>query len=497
MPAYSDLEGLFQRISALDEAAQILHWDMAVIMPPGGAPGRAEQLATLKVLSHELLTADGVADLFDAAESDSEVAGNEWRAANLREMHRVFAHATAVDGDLLAAASRAGSACEMAWREARPANDFASLVPMLDEIVNLTRQIGEAKAAALGCSVYEALLDQYEPGARTDRIDALFSDLAEFLPGFLDEVMERQAAGPDILPLPGPFAVADQRALSERMMHRLGFNFEAGRLDLSLHPFCGGVPGDVRITTRYDEADFAQGLMGVLHETGHALYEMGLPADWRNQPVGAARGMVMHESQSLLMEMQACRSAEFVSFATPVMREIFRGAGPAWEEDNIRRIYSRVSPGLIRVDADEVTYPAHVILRYRLERAVISGDLAVADIPGAWNEAMEELLGITPPDDRDGCLQDIHWFDGAWGYFPTYTMGALAAAQLFDAACRAVPEIPAAIAGGDFSPLMGWLRPNVHNQGSRLDTDGLLEAATGKKLGTGTFKRHLRRRYLG
>jgi carboxypeptidase Taq len=263
-----------------------------------------------------------------------------------------------------------------------------------------------------------------------------------------------------------------------------------------LHPFCGGTPDDVRITTRYDETNFTRALMGVLHETGHALYERGLPAHWRRQPVGDARGMSVHESQSLLVEMQACRSREFLEFTAPLLRDAFGGKGPAWEPDNLYRIYTQVERGFIRVDADEVTYPAHVILRYRLEKAMVAGDLEVEDLPGEWNHAMRELVGVTPPTDREGCLQDIHWYDGAWGYFPTYTLGAMTAAQLFAAAKRADTTIPAAIARGNFAPLLAWLRMNIHGKGSLLSTSDLLRQATGSSLDARIYEDHLKRRYL-
>jgi carboxypeptidase Taq len=256
------------------------------------------------------------------------------------------------------------------------------------------------------------------------------------------------------------------------------------------------VPDDVRLTTRWDETDFAKGLMGVMHETGHAMYERGLPLKWRNQPVGYARGMSVHESQSLLVEMQAARSDAFLAYLAPKAAAAFGKSGPAWTAENFARVYRRVKRGLIRVDADEATYPAHVILRYRLERAMIEGQLKLAELPGAWNELMRKLVGTVPPDDRDGCLQDIHWPGGAWGYFPTYTLGAMTAAQLFDAAKRADSTILPSIAKGDFAPLMAWLRPNVHERASLLDTDGLLLAATGKTLDAGIFKAHLKARYL-
>ncbi len=235
----------------------------------------------------------------------------------------------------------------------------------------------------------------------------------------------------------------------------------------------------------------------MLHETGHALYEHGRPTAWRHQPVGSARGMSLHESQSLIVEMQACRSREFLTYLAPLLREAFGRSGPAWEPENLFRLYTRVEPGFIRVDADEATYPAHILLRYRLETAMIAGDLAVADLPGAFNDGIRELLGLTVPNDRLGCLQDIHWPSGAFGYFPTYTLGALAAAQLFRAAKAAEPALPGCLAQGDFAPLRGWLRTHIHERGSLLSTDALLSDATGSPLGTAAFRSHLEARYLG
>ena len=363
-------------------------------------------------------------------------------------------------------------------------------------MLGLVREVASAKAARLGTTPYEALLDEYEPGGSTAAIDDLFDDLARRLPQLIGGALERQAARGAALPLEGPFPIEAQRRLGRTLMQRLGFDFEHGRLDVSLHPFCGGTPDDVRLTTRYDEGDFGRALMGVLHETGHALYERGLPASWRRQPVGDARGMSVHESQSLLVEMQACRSREFAEFVAPLLREAFGGRGPAWEPGNLYRLNTSVARSPIRVDADEVTYPAHVILRYRLERAMIAGDLAPEDLPGAWNAAMRELVGIVPASDREGCLQDIHWYDGAWGYFPTYTLGAMTAAQLFAAARAADPAILPGIARGDFARLLAWLRAHVHAQGSRYATADLIAQATGRPLDAAAYGRHLEARYL-
>ncbi len=495
MTAYQTLETRFRRLYALRQAAGVLHWDMATVMPDGGAEARGEQLAALDVTGHEMLAAPEMAELFAAADEE-RINLDTWQAANLREMAREWRHATALEADLVEALARATNRCEMAWREARPESDFARVLPELRSLLDLVRQAAGAKAEALGCAPYDALLDQYEPGGSAEQIEGVFDELATFLPGFLQHVLDRQGGAPAPERPAGPFPVAAQEALARKLMAAIGFDFAHGRLDVSLHPFCGGVPDDVRITTRYDEADFMSSLLAVLHETGHALYERGLPPQWRLQPVGEARGMSVHESQSLLVEMQACRGPEFLAFMAPLAREAFGGAGPAWAAENLTRLANRVERGLIRVDADEVTYPLHVILRFRLERALIAGDLPLEDLPGAWNDAMKTLLGVTPPDDRLGCLQDIHWYSGAWGYFPTYTLGAMTAAQLFAAAKKDRPEIPEAIARGDFAPLMGWQREKVHGQGSSLSTDELLTRATGSPLDPGVFKAHLKARYL-
>ena len=497
--AYTALESRFRRLNALREAAGVLHWDMSTLMPLGGAEARTEQLAALQVTCHELLTGAETAEHFAAAETEARVPGalDPWRRANLREMRREWRHATALEADLVEALAKATMRCEMIWREARPAADFATVRPALQQVLDLTRRAAEAKGEALGLAPYDALLDAYQPGVSGARVAEVFADYAAFLPDFLEAVRTRQAARPAPLRPEGPFSAAAQEALGRRLMEVVGFDFGHGRLDVSIHPFCGGVPDDVRITTRYDEADFASALMAVLHETGHAMYERGLPADWRLQPVGQARGMAVHESQSLLVEMQACRSAAFIGFLAPLAAEAFGGAGPNWGPDNLLALATRVEPGFVRVDADEVTYPAHVILRTRLEQALLAGDLALAELPGAWNGGMKALLGIVPPDDRLGCLQDIHWYDGAWGYFPTYTLGAMTAAQLYAAALAAVPEIPDALGRGDFAPLMAWLRAQVHAKGSLLSAEALVQEATGKPLDPEVFKEHLRARYLG
>ena len=495
MDAYAALERSFARLHALQDASGILGWDAQTLMPEGAADTRADQLAVLKGLAHDILTAPETADRIDAAARAGGLDG--WRAANLAEMRRAHLHASAVPRDLVEAEARATSRSEMTWRQARRDNDFALLAPDLAEVLRLEREIGQAKGDALGLSPYDALLDSYDPGLRRDAIDPLFAELRAVLPGLVAQARDRQAAEPAPLPLDGPFPVETQRAIGLALMEAVGFDFRRGRLDVSLHPFCGGATDDVRITTRYDETDVLRALMGVLHETGHALYEQGRPAAWRSQPVGSARGMSLHESQSLIVEMQACRTPEFAEYLAPLLRDAFGRDGAAWSARNLHRLHTRVEPGLIRVDADEATYPAHILLRYGLETAMIAGDLQVADLPGAFDEGMRDLLGLAVPEDRLGCLQDIHWPSGAFGYFPTYTLGAVAAAQLFAAATGADAGIRPGLARGDFSGLRGWLRANVHEKGSRLDTSALLAEATGAPLSAGPYLAHLKARYLG
>ncbi len=461
------------------------------MMPRGGNEARAEQVATLRQMAHEILIDPRTGGLLDAAEGAADPL-DRWQRANLREMRRSYGRAVALDPALVAARARATARAEMTWRDARARADFKMLEPALAEVVRLTREEAAAKAQALDLDPYDALLEGYEPGLRAAQIDALLDPLARFLPDFLEQVLARQLAS---LPLEGPFATERQVALGRQLMAQLGFDFDHGRLDQTLHPFCGGIPDDVRLTARYDEADVASGLMAILHETGHGLYEAGLPQAWRHQPVGAARGMAVHESQSLLVEMQVCRSPGFLRYLAPLLASAFDRTGPAWSADNLYRQAIRVERGFIRVDADEVTYPLHVILRYRLEKALLGGALEVADLPGAWNEGMAELVGLTPPDDRQGCLQDIHWSVGLIGYFPCYTLGAIMAAQLFDAAKRAEPAIVPGIERGDFAPLLGWLRANIHSQGSLMDMPELLIQATGRPLELQPFLDHLRARY--
>jgi carboxypeptidase Taq len=366
----------------------------------------------------------------------------------------------------------------------------------MEEVVRLVREAAQALAPALGLSPYDALMDGFQRGIGAADVAPIFRDYEAFLRTALPVAEQRQARQPSPLRPKGPFPIDTQEALCRWLAERAGLDFEHARLDRSAHPFSGGIPSDVRITTRYDVADVTQSLMAVLHETGHALYERGLPAAHARQPVGEAAGMAAHESQSLIVEMQSCRSDAFLSWLGPELHERFGGDAACYTGENLGRLWRRVQRGFIRVDADEMTYPAHVILRFALEQALIAGDLAVADLPGAWNEEMRALLDIVPPDDAQGCLQDIHWYDGGFGYFPSYTLGAMAAAQLMAAARRDLPELDAALGRGELAPLTGWLHRKVHAMGSLLGFNELMRHATGKPLDPKDFEAHLRTRYL-
>ncbi len=498
--SYRALEEHFRRIARLEHLDAIASWDEAAMMPAGGGEARAEALATLKTLIHAETSSPKVGEWLARAEAEQGQL-DSWQRANLREVKSGYVRATAVPPELVEAAALANSKSEQAWRKLRPQNDWQSFQPLLTEVVRLQREVAAALADRLGLGPYDALLDGYEPGGRTAHIAPLFAELSAALPDLIARTMERQARAPAVS-LAGTFPVEAQRQLGLALMKQLGFDFEHGRLDTSHHPFCGGVPQDVRITTRYDESDVLSALLGVLHETGHAKYEQHRPAAYVDQPVGRARSMSLHESQSLLLEMQVCRSREFAQFLAPRLAQSFPevpgGAEAVFSTENLARVLTRVRPDYIRVEADELTYPCHIVLRFEIERALIAGKLEVKDIPELWDSEMQRLLGLsTAGDYEDGCMQDVHWPAGLFGYFPTYTLGAMTAAQLFQAARRALPGLGSAIASGDLSGLDGWLDEHVWSQGCLLETPELVRSATGAPLGTGAFLSHLRRRYLG
>lgn len=493
MSNYDQLIAHYQTINHFNHAQAILGWDAAANMPAGGNEARSNAMAELSVHVHRLSTQPQLDDWFGNAQHESLTAEQQ---SSLREMKRQWQQATLVPEDLVQAQSIAGSTCEHAWRAQRQANDWVGFEKNWKEVVALSREEAAIRGEALGLTPYDAMLDKFEPGTTTASLDTLFSDVKTWLPKLIEKALEKQNAETIIMPS-GTFSTETQKNLGLEVMKLLKFDFDHGRLDQSVHPFCGGVPTDVRITTRYDEQDFVQALMGIVHETGHARYEQGLPNAFSGLPVGEARSMGIHESQSLFFEMQLGRSKPFISHLSRLSQEAFnKHQDPVFAEENLYKIYTRVNKGFIRVDADELTYPAHVIMRYEIERDLINGVIEHTDVPALWDEKMKSALGIsTEGNDKNGCMQDIHWTDGAFGYFPSYTLGAMYAAQ-YKATMIQTVDIDAAIQCGDLSPIFQWLSDKIWSQASLHTTDDLVTRATGETLNAVHFKKHLEERYL-
>ncbi len=492
-PTYDELAAHWTRLHHLSHLQSIAGWDQAANMPPKGNEARAAAMAEMAALLHRLRTEPTLGERLARAEQEPLA---DAQRANLREMRRQWRSATALPESLVQRLSLVRARCEHAWRRQRPANDWAGFLENFRPLLALAREEAALLSAQTGLTKYDALMDRFEPGMRSAQVDRVFGEVRQWLPGLVARVVERQSREPVVRPQ-GPFPVAAQRALCERVMRLLGFDFDAGRLDVSTHPFCGGVPEDVRMTTRFSEDDFLGSLMGTVHETGHGRYEQNLPRELLGQPVAQARSMALHESQSLSFEMQLGSHPGFVRQLAPLLAQAF-GAQPAFEPDNLQRLLTRVKPGFIRVEADEVTYPAHIILRYEIERPLIEGEIEAEDVPALWDAKMQELLGIdTRGNFKDGPMQDVHWPEGLFGYFPCYSLGAMYAAQWFAAMRRAMPDLDARIGQGQLAPVFDWLRDNIWSQGSRWTTDELAIRASGEPLNPAHFKAHLERRYLG
>lgn len=492
MQAYQKLEERFDQIMTFKQIDALLDWDRSVFMPEAGVDQRARQVELLNVKIHEMQTDPAIGEWLAKVERKNL---DPWQAANVRVMEWLYNHATAVPAHLVAQKMNQETRTEMIWRKARAESNFKGVEQELAKLLDIVREHAAAKSKKLNLPAYDALMDAYAPGMSVADVDGVFDDVAAFIPGFLDDVLHAQK---DPLPIDGPFDLKKQEALCQQVAQMLGFDPKWGRLDISLHPFSTGHGQDVRITTRYKEDDFADSLQGVAHEAGHGLYDRYTPAAWHHQPVGASQnmGMAIHESQSLSLDMQLGRSLEYWQCLAPHVQKTFGASGDAWTAENMYRNVTRVSRSFIRVEADEVTYPAHVILRYRLEKAMVEGTLEVKDLPDAWNAEMEKLIGVAPPDDRRGCLQDIHWYFGAFGYFPAYALGAFIAAQFADKMKRDIPDVMQQVAGGNIAAFTGWLKTNVQEKGCLYTPPQLIENVTGEKMSTRFFKQHVTDRYL-
>ena len=491
---YESLTEHFQKLSRLEHAMTYLSWDQMVVMPEHGVSKRADAIAELAAIHHELLTASDLEDKFSTASAEA----NGDVALSLREMKRVWSQATCLPAELVKAKIKAGSRCEHGWRTQRSANDWQGFLANFEEVLELGREEARLRQASDPerlATPYDAMLDLHCTGDSKALIDSVFQRLRDELPGLLTEVVEKQKADSPLI-ISGEFASELQQQLNRELMLNLGFDFQAGRLDESMHPFSTGGAGDLRITTRFTNDGFLDALLATAHETGHASYEGGLPAAWQGLPVGGFRNMSIHESQSLLFEKQIFLSRAFMTFFTPRIHSVLPQTA-AHGSDELWQLATRVKPGYIRVDADEVTYPLHVMLRYEIESALINGELNAADIPDCWNEKMQSYLGLsTDGNYTDGCLQDIHWTDGAFGYFPSYTLGALNGAQIFATIKGEYGDWQDRLAKGDTVFIRDWLQQKIWSQGCLLESQPLMQAATGQGTSPDAYLKHLRERYL-
>lgn len=480
-----------RELAVINSSAETLGWDQETYLPPAAAEFRASQLAWLSSRAHELATSDAWKRDLEAAEA-ADNGSDAKITANLRELRREYDRATKLTVELVARESTTTSLAKHAWADARKHSDFSAFAPHLETLLGIARE----KADLWGYSgePYDALLEGFERGTSTAAVAALFDAMKPALRETAAKAVEKSAARKVKLP-DGPYPIEAQQNLNARIAEAIGFDFQAGRIDTTTHPFCTTLgPHDVRMTTRYDENDFTSSLFGVLHEAGHGMYEQGLPSQDFGLPSGSAVSLGIHESQSRLWENHVGRSRAFWTRWYSEAREIFPQLA-GFSLDDFLAFLWRAEFSPVRVEADEATYDLHIILRFGIERRMLNGELKVADVPAAWNESFHDLFGFTPENDRDGCLQDIHWSMGGLGYFPTYTLGNINAAQLFATALKD-PAIAAACDAADYAPLLAWLRKNIHAHGGALDPAKLMSQATGGPPSTNDYLAHLQSRYL-
>ena len=495
MEAYGELCEELKRVALLGSCASLLGWDEQTYLPPGGAEHRANQLSLLAGMRHEQATSDRIGDLLSTVEQSMDgEADDSDVAVNIREARRNYDRATKLPRRLVEELSRVTTLSQQAWVQARKANDFSQFQSWLQQVVDLKKE--EAQALSNGDGpLYDALLDEYEPGASTTEIRDVFSSLRDELVPLVQAIADA-ATRPDIEIVERNYPVDAQETFGRMAAEKIGFDFHRGRLDVTAHPFCSGIgPGDCRLTTRYDPNHFNGAFFGTLHEAGHGMYEQGLQADAFGTPLGESVSLGIHESQSRMWENLVGRSKAFWQHFYPTATEHFPEALNGVSIDQFYGAINEVRPSFIRVEADEVTYNLHIMLRFEMEQALIGGDLSIGDVPGAWNETFEKFLGLTPPDDANGCIQDVHWSAGLIGYFPTYALGNLYASQFFRAAGEALGDLNEMFANGEFAPLKQWLNENIHQQGQRYRATKLVEVVTGSPLSPEPLLTHLKTKF--
>lgn len=490
--AYDELITRSREASMLGSCAAVLGWDERTFLPAGAAAHRGAQMALLARLTHEQITQPRVGELLDEV---SGITLTEEEAANYRELRRSHDRAKKVPSALVSELAQVTSQAQGVWQEAKQKNDFATFRPWLEKIIALKRK--EAECVGYQDSPYDALVDEFEPGARAAELKVLLGSLAKELAPLVAEIVSRQRPVREEL-WQREFPIAAQELLCREVATAVGFDFHGGRLDTTAHPFCTGIgPGDCRILTRYQINRPFESFFGTLHEAGHGLYEQGLNPERYGTPLGVAASFGIHESQSRLWENQIGRSRAFWSAWYPKFHSAFPAALNDVTEEQFCQAANAVRPSLIRIDADEATYNLHIVLRFELELALLTGDLPVADLPTAWNAKIREYFNIPVPDDAHGCLQDIHWSFGGIGYFPTYTLGNLYAAQFMDAAQRDLPGLWDDVQRGQFSRLTTWLREKVHCHGQQFRPNELCRRITGRSLTPQPFLSYIRNKFLG
>ncbi len=494
-PAYLELIEHLKQTALLGSCAHLLGWDEQTYLPPQGGELRANQMALLSGMVHERATAPRVGELLSQLEEATGGSDEETpEAANIREARRSYDRAVRMPKRLVEELSRVTILSQQAWVEARQQKDFSKFLPWLEKVVTLKREEA-AVVGKEGAPPYDALLDDYEPGMTTEMVQAVFTPLREELVTLVQQIAGAERS-PDRSLITREYPVEAQRRFGPQAAEAIGFDFAAGRLDEAAHPFCSGIgPGDCRLTTRYDAHFFPQALFGTLHEAGHGLYEQGLDREAFGTPMGHAVSLGIHESQSRMWENFVGRSRAFWEHFFEPARETFPDALAGVSLDDFYRAVNIVEPSFIRVEADEVTYNLHIMLRFKLEQPLISGDLPPADVPTVWNETFENYLGLTPPDDALGCMQDVHWSGGLIGYFPTYALGNMYAAQFYRAAEAELGDLHEQFARGEFTPLREWLRTNIHERGQLYRADRLLEVVTGQTLSHTPLVTHLRNKF--
>ena len=491
---YSLLAEHMQKITQLSNISNIIGWDYATNMPPKAADSRGGEMATIAAVIHETFVSERTADLIGEAKLEMNSL-DDWQKANLNLIENDYLKEKVIDKDLQIRSTIASNKCEFAWRQARAQNDFASLKPMLEEVVEITKEIALAKASLMNVQPYEALVDMYDPNRSIEEINQVCLALKNNLPNLINEISEKQKSE-SVIALKDKISIDLQTIICKDMILKMGLTQEESRLDQSTHPFCGGTSSDIRMTTRYNEHNFLTSLYGAIHEAGHGLYQANLPHEYIYQPIGRANGTSFHESQSLIMEMQAGTSKEFCNYLAKILKDNYGIKGPEYEADNIYKLLTRVNPSFIRVDADEATYPMHVIVRYEIEKALIEGDIKVADLPSIWADKMKHYLGIVPDSDQKGVLQDIHWPSGSFGYFPSYSLGAIIASMLMKQITNS-SNAKHELEQGNFGSINKYLNENFRNYGSYLTSSDLLKKSTGEdKINPEIFLNYLKSKYL-